>query len=99
MTPLLKRYGMGRRTDRQIILIVLLQTTLIDDKDIPGQVNDTNQDKTKSSTNDQSNCLIINDDEELTGYKSCPICNELIPVYALELHAGVCAEQKYDSST
>ena len=90
--------GMDGRIDRQIIVIILLQTTLIDDKDIPVQLNDTNQDKTKLSTIDQPNCLVISDEEEeVTGYKSCPICDELIPVYALELHAGICAEQKYDT--
>lgn len=81
-----------------MLLFYILQTTLIDDKDIPVQLNDINQYKTKLSTIDQPNCLVISDDEEeVTGYKSCPICNELIPVYALELHAGICAEQKYDT--
>lgn len=32
------------------------------------------------------------------GPQCCPICNELIPVYALELHASVCAEQTYDNN-
>ena len=85
--------------DRQIIVIVLLQTTLNDDKDIPVQLNDTHQDKIQLSTIDQPTSLVISDDDEqLTGYKSCPICDELIPVYAFELHAGICAEQKYDTA-
>ena len=54
--------------------------------------------------------ITINDDDSVTGHPellvcetvsndgfvNCPICNTRIPLYAVEMHASDCAENRFD---
>ena len=37
------------------------------------------------------------DQEEV--WESCPVCGEKLPDYALQLHASLCANEKYSSTS
>jgi hypothetical protein len=58
---------------------------------------DTTVTTTATGLQDGDVNIIVDDLTEQEESMPCPVCNELIPAYALELHATVCAERTFDN--
>jgi cytidine deaminase len=59
---------------------------------------DTTVTTTATGLQDGDVNIIVDDlTDEQEESMPCPVCNELIPAYALELHATVCAERTFDN--